>query len=497
MKFKIIKKKEKKDPKYDVILEIDHWNDYSFETIFAVYFKLANKFEERGAIKIGKKDLDLNKHISIYLPETFNSLDSKFFSIGASVGYYKSILKLSENKRKEYYTALNDLAFKGEIDQEIEQSDVFKKAFLRTTTKLPITGQYHRLATGNDSTERFSLKYVLKELELTFKVEPNQLPSTNLHAIIGDNGAGKTFILNDIVKFYKHSSNSDGELDCDPRSFANMIYISFSAFDDISAETIDHSLIDNFSYVGIKELKTDKSGITDLNQFPHHKGSQDINKEFEDSLKRCVKYKKMNYWYEVIGAFKNNSIYRNYLEPTILLSDDDFITVISESFERFSSGHKIALLVLTKLIEKLEEKSIILFDEPETHLHPPLLSTLIRCISSLVTKKNGIAIISTHSPVVLQEIPSSCVWKVYRNGLYSKAERPQVESFGENLGILTREVFGYELLNTGFYKILSDTVENTQDDYEAIINKFNNELGWEARSLLRSLINQRKNSEED
>ncbi len=42
--------------------------------------------------------------------------------------------------------------------------------------------------------------------------------------------------------------------------------------------------------------------------------------------------------------------------------------------KRMSSGHAIVLLTVTKLVARVEEKTLVLIDEPESHLHPPLLS---------------------------------------------------------------------------------------------------------------------------
>lgn len=152
-----------------------------------------------------------------------------------------------------------------------------------------------------------------------------------------------------------------------------------------------------------------------------------------------------------------------------------------------SSGHAIVLLTLTNLIANIEEKSLILIDEPESHLHPPLLSAFTRTLSDLLIERNGVAIIATHSPVVLQEIPKSCVWKLYRVRLESCAQRPQHETFGENVGTLTREIFGLEVSNSGFHALLRQSVSEKKT-YEQIIEEYDGQLGHEGRSILRSLI---------
>jgi predicted ATP-dependent endonuclease of OLD family len=79
---------------------------------------------------------------------------------------------------------------------------------------------------------------------------------------------------------------------------------------------------------------------------------------------------------------------------------------------------------MTRLIELVDERTLILLDEPESHLHPPLLSAFIRALSDLLVKRNGVAVIATHSPVVLQEVPKSCAWKLRRSGRVALAERP-------------------------------------------------------------------------
>lgn len=145
------------------------------------------------------------------------------------------------------------------------------------------------------------------------------------------------------------------------------------------------------------------------------------------------------------------------------------------------------MLTISKLIEELEESSLVLLDEPESHLHPPLLSTFTRILSNLLVKRNGVGIIATHSPVILQEIPRKCAWIFNRSGSNLKFERPEVETFGENINIITKEVFSFELTNSGFHKLLED-VANKTDSYQEALEYFNNELGMQARAILRALM---------
>jgi len=157
---------------------------------------------------------------------------------------------------------------------------------------------------------------------------------------------------------------------------------------------------------------------------------------------------------------------------------------LGEICDGLSSGHKIVLLTLSRLVESTSEKSLVLIDEPETHLHPPLLSSFVRAVSEIMLDRNGVAIFATHSPVVLQEIAQRCVWKLERFGSTIVAHRPEIETFGENLGVLTREVFGYEVSRSGFHQLLLRAVREC-DSFESVLERFKNQLGGEAQAIVR------------
>lgn len=159
---------------------------------------------------------------------------------------------------------------------------------------------------------------------------------------------------------------------------------------------------------------------------------------------------------------------------------------------KMSSGHTIVLLTITRLVEKVEEKTLVLIDEPESHLHPPLLSAFTRALSNLLLSRNGVAIIATHSPVILQEIPRLCAWKVTRFGKQTSPDRPKIETFGENVGTLTREVFGLEVEKSGFLSVLKNSVDEG-GSFDEIFNEYNKQIGYEGQVLLQTLIAARDN----
>ena len=70
-------------------------------------------------------------------------------------------------------------------------------------------------------------------------------------------------------------------------------------------------------------------------------------------------------------------------------------------------------------------------------------------------------------------------------------ERPTVETFGENVSVLTREVFGFEVTKSGFHRVLDEAVNRDRLSYDAVIERFGGQLGAEARAIVRALVAER------
>lgn len=68
-----------------------------------------------------------------------------------------------------------------------------------------------------------------------------------------------------------------------------------------------------------------------------------------------------------------------------------------------------------------------------------------------------------------------------------------MQTFGENVGILTREIFGLEVTDAGYHRLLREVVQST-DTLEKALKRFDGELGGEARALLRSLVLNKEDS---
>lgn len=486
-----------------VFLIWDDWNDYSYFTSFGIFYidKDRNRYD-LGAINIGFKGQE--KFDRIYgVGHDFTYIGDNYFSMGSSFEYYENLNSVDSDAKMEILKGLNDIARYKDIYDDVENEPVVQTSFFRSINASTVTGQFRRIVMGGVLLTPYSFSFKQPGhnediLKLDFDVRPDSLPPTNIHVLIGRNGVGKTYLINNMIdslltEVYK--SGSPGEfifhenLDNEASTFANLIFISFSAFDESELKAKDAKFINDikYSYIGLRQRPEEN----DQNQ--KIKDPSMLPREFLNSLECCRASGLKKRWINAVSSLQSDP---NFAEVGIIglieLDDSrDSQAFILKLYRRLSSGHKIVLLTITKLIEKLQERSLVIMDEPEAHLHPPLLSAFIRAVSDLLLSINGIAIIATHSPVILQEVPKRSAWRLSRRGSFMTAERPQRETFGENVGILTNDIFRLEVTHSGFYKMITQIIEEKGYDYDAVLKAFDNQLGMEARSIVMAALNSR------
>lgn len=493
-----------------VFLQKDMWDDWGkYCTQF--YLRLLDsdgKEHEIGSVKIGQIGLKPHRHGTDLLPgyrrpqlpETFDSLSDQFFSLGQSDRYYESLQAFDACVRETILIALRDIAFDSAIRTSSQHEDVLTQSLMRNVTQATLNGQFARMALGGARLTRYKFTFTLPAsagsgkppCQLDFSIIPESNPPTNVHVIIGRNGVGKTHLLHQITKVLTPShwpNEKNGEItwakSAEPSgAFANLVAVSFSAFDEsgLIADRSTHESEIPYTFIGLR----DNDGSA--GSFGQPKKPKDLASEFMRSLKKALPDNRRRRWLSAIAVLDSDPVFRSAMIDQMLdmIDSEQGDRAVEDRFRLLSSGHKIVLLTITRLIEFVEEKTLLLMDEPECHLHPPLLSAFIRSVSELLINRNGVAIIATHSPVVLQEVPRSCVWILSRNGRLTNAERPTIETFGENLSVLSREIFQLELTQSGFHQLLARAAAGARS-YEAAIAEFDGELGGEAKAVLRAM----------
>jgi predicted ATPase len=477
-------------------------------------------FDEQGArhqvgsVKIGQRGLRPSRAAGgAVLPldtrfpnlaQTFDALDERFFSLGQDENYYETLNGLSDNLRNRVLVGLRDCAFDLTIFEVERVQQVMQVSLLRSVSEQSVRGRLHRLSRGDATLTEFQFDYELPQIGdgidtpiLRFEVMPESQPPTNVHVLIGRNGVGKTRCMRGIAEALLGRAREDGGATGriilnpgarEPWSFAGLAMISFSAFDDFDLRSQPSDLIRS-KQVGLFEWHFDEE---EREEYAIMKTPANLAVDFRESFDACRQGLRATRWRTAVETLEADDLFAEANVTALLeMGDDEWGLAAVNLFKRLSSGHAIVLLTMTRLVEVVDERTLVLLDEPEGHLHPPLLSAFIRALSDLLVKRNGVAIVATHSPVVLQEVPRSCAWKLRRAREVAVVERPTVETFGENVGILTREVFGFEVTKSGFHRLLNEAVSTRRLGYGAVLRHFDHQLGAEARAIVQALIAER------
>ncbi len=497
---------------WSAYLKRDEWDDWGkYCTQF--YLTIVDQDGEPhgiGQVKIGQRRLKPHEwsaelppgHRIPDVPSAFEQLDDDFFSVGQDDEYYASLGALGDTVREQVLTCLCDVAWDKERWEWAQDEEVMGESLLRSVTRSTVVGQFSRMAHGDARVTRYDFAYSPPKwlgdgappFTLDFSVDPESPIPTNVHVLIGRNGVGKTRLLSLMTKALvarDASARQSGkfvfnELGGHGGTFANVVAVSFSAFDEADLLPDRKPAPDSlgFSYIGLRGWSSESS-----TEPIKPKSLNILAGEFVDSLKECRIGARRRRWTNVITTLQSDPVFHAAQLTSMIeanLSKKEEREAVLKTFKNLSSGHKIVLLTLTRLVEKVEERTLVLIDEPEAHLHPPLLSAMTRAISELMVKRNGVAIVATHSPVILQEVPKSCVWILDRILTASKAERPTIETFAESIGILSRAVFKLELSQAGYHRILSD-LRLKSTSYERALCQLEGQLGAEGKAVLRGM----------
>ncbi|MBC1574147.1 ATP-binding protein [Listeria booriae] len=482
----------------------DNWNDYfQYRTMFDLYYCDSKKVLWIGKVKIGFSGAKI-KQFEIFNAlsemDKFEELAEGYFSLGQDVYYYEKIMELPEVVQEDILNSLNDMVRNQNLLDLYGEEEITRDSIMRDVSRVSIRGQFKRVITGEARLTEFDFSFriqnAIKE-ELTFKVSPYKNPPSNIQVLIGRNGVGKTHLLKKMLESLIVWKGTDSEMKTGFSSldgseiqdiFSSVVGVSFSVFDDLFTGFKDRESSNlRYEFIGLNDDGDLQLQNKELTAASFGKNLNRLFEYFFESISVINMGLKRRQWNKAIDTLESDPIFKDVNIRALTEPDRLDKMELEKYFKLLSSGHKIILLIITKLVEKVEERTLVLIDEPENHLHPPLLSAFTRALSDLLVYRNGVAIITTHSPVVLQEVPRDCTWVLNRSNFEMSFHRPEIETFGENTGILTREVFKLEVTKSGYHKLIGESVAK-YDTIEEVYESFSNKLGFDAKSMVRELM---------
>lgn len=440
----------------------DGWNDHGYKTEFSLTLHKEGSIVKIGMVKITNSD---KSEIINALPDTFYELKKEFCSLGQSYEYYENLKNEIGDHFESVLFALKDAAFHSDIHDKFEQNEIFKTSLIRYDEAEQLLRSVKYKIYGFDLDNLYSFKYTFSpkyatttpSVDIKFNFNNNKNLANRIFGVIGKNGTGKTQLITSLPL---DISNDRSECFV-PKTpaFSKVIAVSYSIFDDF--EIPKKTATFNYKYCGLldekRELLTQRQQLLRF-----HKACEDIQEK-----------KRVSKWRKIISSFLDIEILNKFVIEGKDQSNEITYTVDRAGFNKIkkslSSGQNILIYIITEIISNIRRDSLLLFDEPETHLHPNAISQLMDVIYELVNEFQSYCIIATHSPLIVQELLSKNVHIIEKNENYISARHPSIESFGQNLTILTEEIFGNNSIEKRYKKIINEMVLKNKN-YDEIVS---------------------------
>ncbi|KXO84079.1 AAA family ATPase [Acinetobacter venetianus] len=466
-----------------LFLSPTNWDDYGSKNEFALFYYNCGQIFNVGKLKIISKS---NTSTTKGIVNNFLMLDSNYCSLGQNFSFYENLKRIFNGNYLSILKALNDCAFFPQICEDFEDEQDFKNSLIRYDEAEQLLRQARYRIDNYDLSNLYSFEYFFKPnyisegdaLRVSFNFNDTSIVPSRIYTLIGKNGVGKTQLVSnlpiDIAK-----ANTDLFLPKIP-IFSKVIAVSYSVFDKFMIP--ENSSKINYVYCGLRQKKNQTESIL---------SESELNDRFFLSIQKVQKSKRFDSWREISESFFSKDLVEKWIEWDAKVFQEKLNLVeFRRSLKTFSSGQAIFIYILTEILANIRYDSLIIFDEPETHLHPNAISQLINSIHLLVKKFQSFCIIATHSPIIVQGILSKNVYVIRNENNILSAKHPAIETFGENLTKITEDIFGARATPSQFKKELQLLI-NKGYSFDQIIELLQSQdvpLSLNLTVLLKSMV---------
>ena len=519
-----------------IVLQRDRWNDFGFQTLYHLHV-FTPEFRGRiGPVKIlrqGQTEAD-----GIQLPiGILEPLSKEYCALGQDLDYYERLAELPAELRHDILLHIRDaLAYpehaKTFLDEQGWSTSVLRGIdwdSFRNDASVLLNRDYTRVA-RIDQDLHFQVTGWAAPLRLCFSGPKRRrtrrrprsawLPE-RIAVITGRNGSGKSTLLARLARVL-HASQRDrssptikalGSIDPPGIGFTRVLNIAYSAFDAFQIPGLDRKErqqiaddlrqgIGRYHFCGLRDIASeldegihaaDDSQIATSGRTVADRQGQTLLKSIDKLTAEFVRT------IEHIQKAERHKLFEgavNFLvrDPSFQDIGDNPASKIlhepKEFFELWSTGHKIVMHAMTSVVAHTQPKSIVLIDEPECHLHPPLLAAFMHALRQVLDENDAFAVVATHSPVVVQETLRQHVSVVRRSGAETTIHPPLIETYGESIGAITDEVFGLTSDATDFHNTLHDLMQGGMT-LEGIEGLFEKGLSLQVRAYVMSELARR------
>lgn len=432
------------------------WDDFGFRTTFKVAVSIQEQpFENIGDWKIAPANAKASsgKAFSTTLPESFETLPDTYISVAQALSNYD---RLCEATGPEI--ALHVLKGLGDVSVSAKQTSSLRRATVFGTSLVRFSSAHEAFQHGpsrladlgvikrpRSVEETFTFRFECQldgfakphVVDFGFSRSPDMYDLRRLWAIVGRNGSGKTQLLSALAAAVT-GLGRDSTIEPRP-SFSGVMAVSYSPWDAFHRPK--KSGLEAYEYAGLRASDSEGSAIL-LDAQGARRLASDARQRIERDARR------ENAWQE---SMRSCGFDRVGCPLRAAIRDS---SAFDSALLICSAGEQLAAIVLTRLVAYLDRGRLIVFDEPELHMHPNLLAALLRTIHSLLVEFDAFCLIGTHSPFPLQELPSACIKVVTLVDDVPIVQGIDAQTFGASLAEIVEAAFPERREEKNFASIL-------------------------------------------
>ena len=478
---------------------------------------------------------------TLFKNRAFTELPKEYVSLSMDVDLYMGVNRYLETKEERQAVVHALHLILGEdseyYDDSLDGDGCFTNSLLRDGSGLENFALKKGYALLNSSECFYDLRkesvtvkfeHVSNAIELQFTSvgsdDDARLPN-GVVVFIGKNGSGKSTAIYRLAKLMytdptqRFRLKKDvGEIEPNNVGVSKMFLISYSPFDNFILPTSyskdyikllksGEDVNSRFVFCGIRDIMKEEAEIeidkdtddqriqkivADRKNKTSLKDISTLANEFAEALEIVisdygVRYKKWEAFLESCRV-SQPTLFEDIRNLRFGMTKAAMI----EIFMSLSTGHKFLMHTYARLLAYLDDNCLLLFDEPENHLHPPLLSFMMAEIRNLLTSCHSVMFIATHSPVILQETFARNVFVVRKNGNSTSITQPQIETYGANIAAITSEVFDLTTDVTKYHEAIKHLYKKWDMEDEAsgekMLEEFEKKLGHRLSDQVESYL---------
>lgn len=482
-----------------VLVHNPGWNDYSCYSWFSLfYYPNEEDWTLIGNVKIIRRGEDDTFSV---ISKQFLSLPESFCSLGMDNSYYKFLYDRFGSNAWGVVKALRDAACFSQIEEDFANDFNFKHSLCRENSSERALREGRFILAGHDMRQCYTFKFLYKPdydksyddpVEIPFNFKYNCRPFERIIGLIGENGVGKTCLLRAVTNSIA-ASDRNAFAGLIP-FYSKIIVVSYSPFDNF-AKPDEHATF-RYSYCGLMknehELYTPQERIGHLTAHLALIAKRNLAEDFTNLLEIILEPAHI----ELIEKCLNR---REGIERGNTRKEKKWEEFTGNALNSIcgimSSGQLNYLLTTAAVVANIRYDALLMFDEPEQHLHPNAITRLINGISSLLEKFKSYAIIATHSPLIVRELVSENVYILTRDDTMLSVAKIPIECFGEDIATLNDVIFGNRDQEKRFEEFIDRFVRNGKSytDILKMIETDHIPLGLNAKLMIKRLLQRYEN----